>query len=106
MSPPTCSAPCSAGPSPTTSGGAACSPSRCSSTCSSTPLRRWREASREDGKTPCSAPRSARPAAGLEIGGDVGRAEHVAAELDLEAGLGRAAAHESPRTTKLYDRTG
>src|SRR5258708_2441818 len=28
-------------------------------------------------------------AAGLEIGGDAGRAEHVAAELDLEAGFGR-----------------
>ena len=29
-------------------------------------------------------------AACLEVGGDAGRAEHVAAELDLEAGLGRA----------------
>jgi hypothetical protein len=28
----------------------------------------------------------------LEVSGDAGRAEHVAPELDLEAGLGRAAA--------------
>ena len=33
--------------------------------------------------------------AGLEIGGDAGRAEHVAAELDPEAGVGRAPAHHA-----------
>jgi hypothetical protein len=31
-----------------------------------------------------------RGAALVEIGGDAGRAKHVAAELDLETGLGRA----------------
>jgi len=31
-------------------------------------------------------------AARVEIGGDPGRAEHVAAKLDLEAGIGRAPA--------------
>src|ERR1700732_4154224 len=34
---------------------------------------------------------------GLEIGGDAGRAEHVAAELDPEAGVGRAPAHHAVR---------
>ena len=34
-------------------------------------------------------------AAGLEIGGDAGPAEHVAAELDLEPGLGRAPANHA-----------
>ena len=39
---------------------------------------------------PATACAFSKRAAGLEIGGDPGRAEHVAAELDLEAGFGRA----------------
>jgi len=34
-------------------------------------------------------------AAGFEIGGDTSRPEHVAAEFDLEAGIGRASAHHA-----------
>jgi hypothetical protein len=41
-------------------------------------------------------------AAGLEIGGDAGRPEDVAAELDLETGLGRAPADHLIRVDAVH----